>query len=531
MGVKRKRDKKIAIKKVDLWRRAVLIAGIVTVVVLVALGIMINLPEESVDFNFAENMGMWQVSGGSKFRQVDNSVELIKGSGQLYVVIPSLNIDADWYDVCVIEGSWPIAYDQGHLLFVSPFNKRFDYKFRYDFDTGGAGKDNKRYIDLRGHGAWQGVARAVLVLPATNAKQMFLKRIRFVRANPWTKLKASWSTFTRYYDPLLGTCFAMATPVFMGKPFNPFIVPILWVFMGICGIIVAGVHLFKADPRITKITLGIFLTVIIIAWGLLDLRNNVVYLKAISRNINLYWGKSIQEKRSIVVGDPEFINFMKFCDENIPINARMISQIATDAPGVPAHYFANLRPRFAEVSSSEKTRDYFIFYKPRESENYTVRQEQAVPRGATDILPKEELLQEVKLWLASNELAQINLWVDKKDIEQGRIVVDLLAADKTTVVGEGEYLSHDGEEAIFRYLPKKSLKKNETTYIRIRNQGEQAVTITSFYGDIYKEGAFFLAGKKIHRNLTFRLIYRTKELDLFMRYNDGAYILVSKEEQ
>lgn len=532
MTMKYKKDQKTALKDID-WRSKTLpITGLVGVVILISLGIMMNLPEESINFNFVENMGMWQVSEGTKFSRAGDSIQLTKGAGQLYLVVPQMNVDADHYDVCVIEGTWPIAFDQGHLLFISPFNKQFDYNFRYDFDTGRAGENNRQYIDLKSHDGWQWIVKGILILPAANAKQVSLKGIRFIHANPWSKIRAWWSAFTRYYDPLLGTCFAMATPIFTGKPFNPFVVPILWIILAICGIIVASVHLFKADPRITKISAGICLAVIIIAWGLLDLRNNIVYLKAIARNKSLYWGKSIQEKRGIVVGDPEFIDFMKFCDENIPLNSRIYGQIPADVPGVPTYYlpavqyYANLRPRFGDPKSGH----YFIFYKSEKKENWEVRQEQAVVRGTlVDIPPEEAILQEVKLWLPSNDIFQINLWVDKKDLDRGNLAVKLLAADKITVAGKAEYVSYNGNEAIFRFSPIKNYLKNETMYIQVINQGKLSLQIGSFYGDIYPAGCLIRSGKKIFADLAFRLIYRSKELKLFKRFNDEAYILVDEE--
>lgn len=305
-----KKNKKVSVKHVERPSGLKIGLAFAGMAALIALVIMMSLPEKKLVFNFVENMGMWQLSEGSTYRQVDDSIQLIKGGNQLYVVIPQLVIDADYYDVCVIEGAWPVAYDQGHLLFISPFNRHFDYNFRHDFDTGPADKVNRHYINLRDHPAWQSLIRAILILPGKDARRVTLKRISFIKANPWTKIKAWWSDFTRYSDPLLGSCFAMATPILMGRPFNPLIVPALWGMLVIFGLISSGVYWLKADRRITKIALIIFLAAVIFAWGLLEIKNDVYYLEAITRDIGLYWGKSIQEKRGIVVGDPEFIRFM-----------------------------------------------------------------------------------------------------------------------------------------------------------------------------------------------------------------------------
>lgn len=532
--MKHKNNKKAAVKKVGSRSKIMLITGLVGVIFLIALLIMMCLPEENINFKFAENMGMWQVSEGTKFSQVGDSIQLTKGVGQLYVVIPQMKVDADYYDVCVIEGSWPIAYDQGHLLFISPFNRQFDMNFRYDFDTGKAGKSRKRYIGLRDHEAWQGVVPAIMLMPTENAQQVSLKSIRFIHANPWTKIKAIWSGFTRYYDPKLGTCLAMATPILMGKPFNPFIVPILWIFLAICGCIIGGVHFFHANPKITKITAAICFAVIITAWGLLDLRNNVYYLKAISRNISLYWGKSIQEKRGIVVGDPEFIDFMKFCDENIPLDVKIINQVPNELPGTPAsylsqvQYWANLRPRFYEGSP----RSYYIFYKPHNKENYEVFLDRSHVSQYYDLLPGEILLQELRLLHPSKYLFQISLWVEGTDTDKPKIELSLLSEDRKTIAGKAEYLSRAGNEAIFRFLSRISFNKNDKMYLQIANIGAVPAAV-GVNTDLNKEdmGIMILKGKRNDADLSLRIIYRPKDLVLFKRFNDDAYILTDEENR
>jgi len=522
--MKHKDNIKAAVKNVGWQIKAKIVLALAVPAILIALVVMMSLPEESIDFNFTENMGMWQLSHGSKFRQVGNSLELIKGQGDLYLIIPQMNIDADYYDVCVLEGSWPIAYDHGRLMFISPFNKQFNFNFRYDFDTGRAGKNNKQYLDLQSHGAWQGIVKAVLILPATNAQQVFLKSVRFIHANPWTKARAWWSAFTRYSDPLLGTCFAMATPILIGKPFNHFFVPLFWFLLVICGVIVLGVCLLKADRRISNAVIVLFMVVFIFAWGLLDLRNNVYYLKAISRNISLYWGKPMQEKRGIVVGDPEFIDFMKFCDDHIPIQARIYSQIPDELPGTPAsylsrvQYWANQRPRFNEGSAQS----YFVFYKPQWTD-WQVCQEQASVNEQLKIDPGEYVLQELSLWRPARYLTQINLW-----LEQGNVEVALLGADQKSVVGLAEYVSQADKEAIFRFFPRADI---EARFLQIKNKGKTPITIGTVYGNQYYEGCLKQAGKDLYSDLTFRLIYDPKGLKLFKRFKADAYILTEQEQK
>lgn len=512
--------------------KANLLVAIVASVALLCLAILMNLPEESVDFQFAENMGKWQLSPGSQYRLLDDGVQLSKGEGQLFLVIPQLNLNADFYDVCVIEGAMPVAYAQAQLLFISPFNNRFDYNFRYVYETGINGKMNKRYIDLLTHGAWQGLIRAVLILPTTSAKPLTLKRVKFVRANLWTNIKMWWSTFVYYRDPTLGTCFAMATPIFMGKLFNPFFVPIFWGLLVLGGLVLIGARYLKVNRKVSKIAIILVLLIIIAALGVLDLRNNVVHLKAIARNINLYWGKSIQEKRGIVIGDPAFVDFMKFCDENIPIEARVFNQVPNEVPGTAINYlscvqyWANFRPRFPK----DLSRSFYIFYKPPDKINWEVRQEQPMVNEYFTVLPGGKLLQEIKLWQPSRALTQINIWLKDEAKSAAKVEVVLLSDDGKTLAGKTKYVSRSGEGAVFSFTPRLKLKKGAKVFLQIENQGEFPFQVGTVYGEQYREGDLSRAGKKLYNDLAFRLIYQPKNLVLFKGFSEDAYILAEPEE-
>jgi len=514
---------------------ALIVVGALVMCLIVGL-MIVNLPEEKLVFDLADNVGLWQLSDGSRFREVDGAVELIKGPGQLYLVIPHLTFFAGQYDVCVIEGRWPIAFDQAHLLFISPFNQQFNFNVRCDFDTGLAGGWNKRYLDIGSHGAWQGMIKGVLLLPGEGADRIRLKSITFIKPNSWTRLKAIWSAFIRYRDPLLGTCFAMATPILAGKPFNPFVLPIVFGVLVIGGSIMAGVRIFQADQRISKITAIICLVITMLAIVTLDMRNNVFYLKGIMRNVSLYWGKSIQEKRGIVVGDRDFTDFMRFCDENIPLDVRIFNQVSIDLPGTPPNYLAavqyaaNLRPRFYDPQTWGRKRSYYIFYKPKDHKNLEVFQEQASKTAYFDVAPGEKLFQKIELWQPSQYLYQVNIWMRDKDINNDGIELALVSKDKRTVAGKAKYVSHVGEEAIFRFVPSVNFGKGEEMFLQIENKNRKPVAIGVAFGELYREGALVRNGKIINNDLSFRLIYRPKNLALFKRFNNEAFILMDQEK-
>ncbi|MBU0613837.1 hypothetical protein KJ766_00950 [Patescibacteria group bacterium] len=330
-----------------------------------ALGLAVFLPQKEFVIDFSKENIYYQVSPGTTAKHQDQTLLLTKGPGDLYVATSGFYLNADQYDVCIVEMKPDVAYDEGRLFFLSPFNKNYELNFSQVFDSGKANRFNQIWINLDKHGAWKGTMRGILLLPSVKSKTIYLKRLRFIQANPTSKIHAVLSDFTRYYDPKLGSCFAMATPIFFNRYFNPLFIPLLWILLAITASVFLVTSFFKLDSRIGKISIIIFFGVFLVLWGLLDMRNNIYYLKAIGRNANLYWGKTLLEKRGIVVGDPEFINFMKFCDENIPLDGKIVNCVPKNLPGTPYQYLHatqvtyNLQTRLGKIP-------YYILYKSKD---------------------------------------------------------------------------------------------------------------------------------------------------------------------
>lgn len=532
--MKKKKHKQISAKPAERPSGMKIGVPLAAVAITAVLLIVMALPEKCIDFAFSEYMGAWQVSAGSSIRREGGTVRLNKGEGDLYLVVPQMNIDADRYDVCVIEGNWPIAYDQGRLLFISPFNRQFDYYFRYDFDTGTAGRINRRYIDLRSHGAWQGIIKAILILPATNAEQVSLKSVKFIQANPWTRIKAWWSAFTRYQDPMLGSCFAMATPILMGRPFNPLIVPAVWVMLAIFGLVSAGIYWLQADRRITQIALIIFLAAMVLAWGLLETRNNVNYLKAIARDVSLYWGRSIQEKRGIVVGDPEFIRFMGYCDEQIPMDARIINLIPADVPGTPSMYLTGtqfgfcLRPRLESFYqfSGELPDSYYLVYKGDPKRLQGVSQEQKNIHSYLVLQPGEKIQQQIVLWNKLQDLSTLKLF--GRGLHNG-LTVTLLNRGRDRQVGGAVLAGVSSSEALFQLKPATTYR-DSMIWLQLANTGTATLEVGTAPADSYQSGrlsrneGLFYRGRFLREEISFRLEFLVRSPKLFRQYGRDGYI-------
>ncbi len=509
--------------------RLALIGGLLLIV---AAAIFLGASEEKIDFVFSENPGLWQVSGGTAVRKEGDSIQLTGEEGAFYIAIPNMNLDADWYDVCLLEMKLPVAYDRADLFFLSPYNRRFDRRFTLTFDTGRANRFNRLWVDLKKHGAWQGIVHGVLIIPGTNSKTADLRRISFIHANLKTKILAWWSDFIRYYDPLLGTCFAMASPYFIKGSYNSLWVPFLWGILGLVIIVLIGSSIFALDERIRRNAVAVFFLILILAWGLLDLRNNVYYLKAMRRDINLYWGKTLQEKREIATGSPEFIKFLKFCDESIPLDGKIFNFVPREIPGTPVGYlsevqlFLSLRPRYNEYFKFSSTpRHYYIFYDTNRDEVKEVFSKQDQVFGSVFLNKDEEMYQEISLWKNASDISQISFKIKTDKLDKESLSVSILSEDGRTLLGKGEFTELKGEDAVFSVTPIASYGKRKLARLRIVNTGERPIEIAVAYSCLYPDGRLVVHGKDVNWVLAFRVYYNAVGFKVFKKYSERAFIL------
>ncbi|MFH1541818.1 MAG: hypothetical protein ABIE84_01865 [bacterium] len=283
------------------------------------------------------------------------------------ILLPNSNIDANLFDVCVLELTQAVAYEPGAMLFTSQYFPQFSYNLRFDFDSGPANRLNKIYIYAPSHRAWVGIIKDILIIPSTNGPMPELQRVLFIRSNPWTKIRALSSNFTRYYDPKLGSVFALASPLFFNNSYNVLMGPWIWGIIAILLAVAIGCAIYKPDPIIFKISLLGFIILFLLLWLILDLRNNTYYLKGMRRDASQYWGKSLSDKRGIVNLSSDFISFMRFCDEAIPSDGKIINYVSEKIPGTAdgalhhTQLYFNLRPRL------NTTKEYYVVYGTEQS--------------------------------------------------------------------------------------------------------------------------------------------------------------------
>ena len=494
--------------------------------------VLLNLPEENITLNFANDRGSWQAPAGTGIHTEDGSVQVRKGPRGFFVAIPQINLNADLYDTCILEMKLPVAFDTGSLFFLSASNARRD-RVSLDFDTGKAGHFNRLWINVSKHDDWRGIIRDIILMPATNSEIVSLKSIQFVRGNPVSKLRAWWNDFTRYFDPNLGASFGWSSPYFIKGWFNSLLLPFFWIVLALSLLISAGVSTFRLDKRISKFALGISIFVLIVAWGLLELQNNIYYLKSIRRNVSLYWGKSVLEKKGVATGSPDFIRFMNFCDEYIPLDGFIHNYGYRDNLGSPEDALAatqfnfNLRPRVEGlkiIAAGRIPKPYYVFYHTQQKDIKGTDVEQNIMNRHFLLPPGEKLVQEIILHQYFEDISQLNFQIKGEVTDQRNISVSVFADDRKSLIGSGELLALKNGEVLVGIAPLADYRKS-TVYIEVENRGENTFAVVGADSDTYRDGKFYFRGKEIEGDLAFRVHYEVKNLTLYKKYNEYAYIL------
>lgn len=528
------------------WR---LITFIAFFVIFLSFLIVNLLPEEKFEFQFSQNIGRWQTPPGTKAQVVGDLIKLNRMNDMMYVVIPNINLDADKYDVCIIEMKLPVAYETGNLLFTSPYNKNIDFNFRYDFDTGLPNRMNKQYIDLKKHAAWQLIAKDILIIPSTNVKEADLKSISFVHSNLGTRIRAWWSVFAQYTDPRLGTCFAMASPFFIYNGFSQIFFPLFGGLLVFCLVILGFLYFIRVDERIKQYIIVLFFMIFLVIFGLLDVRYDFYYFKGIIRNISLYWGKSLDEKKGIVTGDPKFVKFMKYCDEYIPLNARVFNAVSITPQGTPEHYLRSiqfrmqLRPRLNGIYqfTDDFPPAYYIVYQTDPKQIRGEDHSQPVVHDYIALSKNDTIQQKVLLWNRVEDLEIIKLKMKPEEkIGKNDLSIEILTPDGKRVLSCGVFERADNFTSAVgkKYLEPVYKMINYGKYekpwvlLKIKNNRERKIKIgysnllnPYTHGNVQsRNNGLFYNNKQIKGELAFTSEYLIKHPKLFKKFSEDAYI-------
>jgi hypothetical protein len=309
--------------------------------------------------------------------------------------------------------------------------------------------------------------------------------------------------------------------------------PFFWILLFITLVIIIGVSIFRLDIRFSKISIGIFFSILLLAWGLLDLGNNIYYFKAIRRNASLYWGQDMVEKRGVVTGNPDFIRFMKFCDDYIPMEGHIFNYVARDYSGSAEDALAatqfnfNLRPRVKSLrlrATGEMPKPYYILYRYQQREIKGTDLEQNVLNRYFVLQRNDRLLQEVWLQRYFEDISQIGFKINSVAMDPKNLVVSVLADDKQSIIGSGEMLGVKNGEALLRIIPLTPYRKS-SVFLSIENRDDKPISVGGSWSDAYREGRCYFKGEEIKGDLAFRVDYEVKNLMLYKKYNEYAYIL------
>jgi hypothetical protein len=324
----------------------------------------------------------------------------------------------------------------------------------------------------------------------------------------------------------------MASPFLIMGSYNALAVPFLWWLLAFVLLVIGIVKFSSFDQRASKYAIGIFFLIFILLWAVLDLRNNTYYLKAISRDASLYWGKSLEGKRGIVIGDPEFVAFMKFCDENIPLDGRIFDLVPDNLAGTPPNYlssaqfFFNLRPRLNTFYHFSKAlpKPYYVLYKSNPKEIRGVEQEQNIMDGYLTLSRGDKLRQEITLWRNLEDIASLSLRIEGGSAGANNLAVAIMAEDGRTKIARVVLNRAGSGEVFFQIVPSTAYSQSRII-LEIENRGDRPFGIGVSHSRKYRDGDLYFQGKRQNKDLAFRLDYNIKNLKLFKRYNDEAFIL------
>ncbi|MBN3032602.1 MAG: hypothetical protein JW873_00720 [Candidatus Saganbacteria bacterium] len=518
-------------RKIPSFKPAV--AGLIASLALLFL-VLSSLPQEEKEISFASPAPAFQVSAGVTVEQQAGFIRLTKTAANgapIFFLVPNVNVDADLYDVIALELKSDQAFEPGRLLFVSRYNRGFQYNFGMDFDSGLRGRFGRRLIYMRAHGAWQWIVKDILVNFGPQAKQVEIKSVKFIRANPGTLIRAGWSGLLRYGDPKLGSCFAMASPLFIWNSFNIVLTPYLLALLALAALGLLAVNTFKLNRRYGVLIVAGFFLAFYFCWTVLETRNGIFYLKGAARDVGLYWGKDKLAKREIVVGDKKFADFMEYCNKNIPDDAKLFNLVSREPPGTPPNYLWGVMSGFLQrprATSSFHLKDevsppYYIVYYTDPGKIAGLENERSAfdnyVDGYLELAPGQNLTQEYFLWNRIEDITALKLTVRG----EGRLSVTVLGADGKIEVGRGTLASLGSNEADFRITGLPGYLKNRV-FLKVENSGKTTVKVGITREDTYLPGKLFLNGREHKGDLSFDLFYSIKSPKLFKAFGEGAYI-------
>ncbi len=138
--------------------------------------------------------------------------------------------------------------------------------------------------------------------------------------------------------------------------------------------------------------------------------------------------------------------------------------------------------------------------------------------------PGEKLVQEIILHQYFEDVSQLSFQINGEVTDPKDISVSVFADDRKSLIGSGELLALKNGEMLVGIAPLADYRKS-TVYIEVENRGENTFSVAGSDADTYRDGKFYFRGKEIEGDLAFRVHYEVKNLTLYKKYNEYAYIL------
>lgn len=276
-----------------------------------------------------------------------------------YFSSPSpLALDADEYKIIIIEMSTAQEYSDANILWRTSYSNDFNFAKSARISLGSKNKFHKYYVNLGIHHEWEGMVQQLLILPISSPGEFQVECIKLERPNMVSLIVSAWQEFTAYETIKGVTVNTIQSQTLFGREINFWVIILLVLCFAATFAWIFYKERFDPASMIKAFRSGLYsITLLMITlWVMLEARMGMDYLKTFSLDFQTYFGKSLDEKRAIIMS-PDFYGFLLFCNKALPQRSKVVL--------VTSNAFFNDRAGmhlYPSIINFDGTGDYVIVY-------------------------------------------------------------------------------------------------------------------------------------------------------------------------
>jgi hypothetical protein len=336
--------------------------------------------------SYAEKEALWEFEIDTQGWSAQSQIEDLRAEdGMLtgtsignapFIVSPfPINIDADEKKILVIDMMTESEYEDTVVLWRTSYYNQFNMARSARISLGSRSRFHKYYINLGNNPGWEGVVQHLLLFPMKQPGKFKIKSIKLESPNPINTVTAAWQEFTAYETLKGSTVNTIRSPMIFGRRVNFYVL----IFLALCFLAFFLRTLFLKKWQLASLReaakSGLYgMTILlIIVWCLLEVRQSLDYIKTASLDFKTYWGKSLDEKRAIILLN-DFHDYLVFCNESLPerveVNLVAPHVFFTDRAGMHLYPHIIVRDSIADYVlvydqeiDKDKYKDFDVFKK------------------------------------------------------------------------------------------------------------------------------------------------------------------------